>query len=362
VETSTRWIFFLQGGASCAGHVECRDRWCGRQGIYDASKMSSRFIDAAAIGGTGILNGVARNPYHDANVVFFYYCSSDQWTGQRSDVVLADEGGRDAYRLHFRGHSIIEAALARLRQGGATSDDGVVTLPDLDDAREILWTGVSAGGAGATHHLDWFAAQFDADQTRVSGVIDAGFGPPFDQFDADTAAAFRAYVRNRYEETWSPRYGAFLDTSCVAHPANQGENAWRCSDPTYVKLNHVTTRFFQRLDLRDAVGSRGAISLGATLEAYAAGAAHALERLAGVAQTGHEGGGVTVTPGAYGPNCTQHVAITDGAFFFQSTVEDADGRPSTFVGALSRWLGGQMVSVIDAPDVAQSTSVCGPRD
>ena len=68
-------------------------------------------------------------------------------------------------------------------------------------------------------------------------------------------------------------------------------------------------------------------------------------------------------PGVYGPNCTQHVGITNNQFFLQTTVEDTNGEALTFAAALGRWSAGEDVEAIDSPITAERNSVCAdPTD
>jgi len=323
--------------------------------------MSSRFTPES-IGGRGIMADSEDNPAQDANQVYVYYCSSDSWVGRKSSAVLTSADGVDEMSMHFRGHSILEAMVDTLMTASAASDDGIETLPNLADATAVLWTGVSAGSNGATQHMDWFAAKFDPEQTRVAGVFDAGFGPEFSEYEPDVGDAFTAYSEARWSTVWTPHFDAFVDESCAAHPANQGDNAYQCGSSINLKLNHITTPFFQRLDIRDSVGSQGPISLGATMGQYAHGSIATLTALTSITTTALEADQITVTPGVYGPNCKQHVAITNNKFFMQTTVDDDDGVPQSFASALDAWLAGETVFAVDEQPAATSTCAATTED
>ena len=100
-----RWVFHLQGGGGCSNHEECKDRWCGDQGVYDAAKMSSRWA-RTQIGSPGLFKREAGNPPGQWNQVFVYYCTSDNWLGQETIDLVGENG--DTYSLHARGHDILE--------------------------------------------------------------------------------------------------------------------------------------------------------------------------------------------------------------------------------------------------------------
>ena len=186
---NNEWIFHLQGGGSCDDYEECRIRWCGEEN-YDAAKMSSRWTPDG-IQGHGIFSNSPDNSFAGANQVFLYYCSSDTWAGQKSESVVTNrDDPNQQYTLNFHGHTIVEATLQILR-AGATSDDGQVTMPDLNDATDILFTGTSGGSAGVTNNIDWLASQLDPAQTTLHAVMDANFPPAGTDYSDEQ-------VRNNY--------------------------------------------------------------------------------------------------------------------------------------------------------------------
>lgn len=356
-----RWVFHVQGGGGCGDHKSCTDRWCGDQGIYDGSKMSSSWAPET-IGGKGILQISDDNPFADANHVFLYYCSSDSWVGRKSGAVLEPREGEDGepLTLHFRGHTIIEGAVDALF-AGATSDDGAVELPTLDTASEVLWTGVSAGSGGAQYNADWFASHFDPSQTSVYGVFDAGFRPvPQAMPDASFAEALQAQAKARYDEVSLPLYDAFLDQSCLdAQP--EGE-AWRCLDATSVLLDHVTTPFFLRTDLRDPVSSEGFMALGPGLAAFAQASLMTLPLIHAADESAAEAAAYVRKPGIYAPSCKQHVAITNNAYFGATTLQGPEGGAHTFSSALAAWLAGEDVYLTDTHPPSRSDCSAAPPD
>jgi hypothetical protein len=181
-----------------------------------------------------------------------------------------------------------------------------------------------------------------------------------DDFPDDVREARTAYAKWRYQEVWAREFDAFLDQSCVDHPNNQGEEAWKCSSTSHVKFNHITTPFFQRLDLRDAVGLRGYVSAGGSAADYAIGSASALEQLRDISASAAEAAKIDFVPGVYGPNCTQHVGTSNNRFFLQTTVDDRNGNPRTFAEAVTQWLLGEQVDIIDDPNPEEKTSRCAP--
>ncbi len=349
-----RWVFFIQGGGGCGDFENCMRRWCGLHPVYTAAKMSTLWAHDS-IAGQGIFNR-AESPLAAANLVYFYYCSSDSWTGTRSNAVLSSEVDPDqTYSLHFRGHRILEAALDMLLAGGVTSDNGEETVPPLSTATEILFTGTSAGANGARDHVDWFAAQFDPSQTTVRAVFDAAFPPSTEAFDdpaivaaIDASAEAGAVLR-------AELYHAFWDESCV-QTLGGTDDWWRCASGTYVGLNHVTTPFFQRMDITDPLPSGAMMdAFGVPLDVFAAATIDSLAMLPDIGTNAAEAGQIDYVPGVYGPNCSQHVALTTNSYFLMSTVDDDSGIPRTFDEALRARLAGTDVFVVDQHPAASST-------
>lgn len=347
-EFRDRWVFHLQGGGGCGSFEACHARWCSEEDTtrYSAGKMSSRWV-GEGMNDTGIFLRDPRNPFGDANQVFVYYCSSDVWSGTRSDVVVTSEDGARSYSLHFRGHDIVRAVLAEL-----ASDDATETLPPLDDASLVLLTGTSAGQAGVLYNLDDLAAELPG--ARVLGVFDAG-DPYFGDFRPELADMARAYLREGYHSgTATPiLWGSFLDASCLA-ALGGGDDEFLCFNTAYVKANHVTTPFFQRLDLRDEAEIGDYMAFGATTEEFAESVRTFLMRLTTLETTAAEAASITRTPGVYGPNCRQHVALTLTPWFGVATIEDASGMDVSFGQALGRWIMGEDIAIIDTHPATSS--------
>jgi hypothetical protein len=345
-----QWVFYLQGGSSCGTVEACTTRYCGTE-KYTKAKMSSIWTPLAAnTDGQGLLDRNGENPYGAANLVLLYYCSSDQWMGRRVDSVLVDpEDPSDTFRLHFRGHAIIEAALDRLLAGPVTSEDGLATVPSLDSATLVLWTGTSAGGNGAEQNLDYVAERLAPNGTQVRGVFDANLPPqPSDLGDETAEEVFEAYDRDvAWPEIQAGAWDAYVDQSCLA--GHDAAEAWRCGQNEHVVLNHVVTPFFVRQDLHDRSAGGRYLEAGGTPAQVAEAFRRTLVRIPDIADHAEEAAAITVTPGVYGPNCGQHVALSNQVWFEEATVADV-----SFRGALSAWLLGQEVALVDSQPATAS--------
>lgn len=354
---SDQWVFYLQGGHNCGGFGECVVRYCGTQ-KYTKAKMSSRWTPMVAnTDQQGLFDRDGVNPFGNANAVLLYYCSSDHWLGTRSDTVLTNpEDASQQYRLHFRGHTIVEAALDQLLAGPVTSDDGQASLPSLAAATQVLWTGASAGAAGAEHQADYVRERLGANGTVVRAAFDANFPPRSVDLDPAIAAATDGMLRDlRWPTTYVSYWGAWVDQTCqAAHP---GADAWLCGDQNHVVMNHITTPFIARQDLTDRVIGERYLNAGATQDQLATWWQPGLSALRNIQSTAEET--ITFRPGVYGPNCGQHVALTSKDFFQVATVETPAADLLTWRGAILAWLTAPPDTTIEAIDsVSAMLSTC----
>ncbi len=352
----TRWVLYLEGGGSCTDVEGCAERWCGSS-FHTAAKMSSLWAHDA-IAGWGIFD-LSQSTLADSILVYLYYCSSDEWWGQRSNAVLAsDTDPNMTYTLHFRGHRILEEALNMLLAGSVTSDSGTQVIPPLSTATEVLFTGSSGGANGARLNVDWVASHFDPTQTTLRAVFDAGLSPVPDVL-VDPADAVILEDRTQLEaEVKQDLYRPFWDESCI-QALGGGPNWWRCVNGGYTSLNHITTPFFQRMDITDPRPAGSFIPLlGSTLDEFADGVIASLMLLPNIDTTASEAGQISFVPGVFGSNCGQHTALTSSNYFLVHTVDDGNGIPRTFDEALRAWLGGSSIFIVD--DHPAQSSTCTP--
>lgn len=346
-EAANDWVFHLQGGGTCVG-ADCADRWCDRN-----EKMTST-ATPPGMTGKGIMRRSPRNALGDANQVFLYYCSSDNWAGTARDAeVVADPPG-NGFRLDFLGAAIVDSALSAL-EAGVSSDDGTVILPALGGAGRAIWTGTSAGCQGVANTADRFAVRAEALGLTPWVVCDANTGPV--AADLPPGDALDAVLVRRQERfaLSSAHANPSRDESCVAE---QAENPWLCEWSGHVLANHVTEApLFLRMSLADGTISDGYLAAGFTIAEFATGVRSALLRAA----TG-EGLEAPAQPIAvYGPGCTQHVGLTNDAWFFDATI-DVDGTPLSLHDAIVEWLDGGTVTAVDTAPPTLSTCVATTDD
>jgi hypothetical protein len=173
---SARWVIHLQGGGWCDDvSVQCRWRAeCALDSghaLFHGVSMKDRALSPLA--GRGVLSGDLRvNPgLADANHVFAFYCSSDFWSGTRSEPVDTSASRELWGRWHFAGRHHVAALIATLQQRYGLDDD--------DDRTFVVLTGTSAGGVGVVANAEYVAARVprSAAAGRLRLIVDAGTYP-----------------------------------------------------------------------------------------------------------------------------------------------------------------------------------------
>lgn len=384
-----KWVIHLQGGGGCRDYESCQQRWCGQQGAlpYTANKMSSDWdgdgvpdlLDHAQAGGMASTN--PNNNFATWTHVFAYYCSSDSWQGDAQDVTYTD--GVDSFTLDARGHRILVAMRRMLRKKNANPVWTAVdryTVPDLDDAKEIIFTGTSAGAKGAIMNVDWFLRPFDVKKTFVldanMDISDTTLINNAIWVDTDNDGVgddlYYSYRIGMYNDMWDVggyfnEINAFVDESCRNFYEPLGRMD-RCSQiSTLLRLNLggvplIETPTFVRFDLEDSVVRKfyvqqpnlmgvsmligGLAGTPVTVDDYAVLARETLLEL----YDDHD----SVT-GVIAPRCGQHVGLEDTYTFGVALTPDTDeafvppalviGTDSTVHDALWDWVnpGGTVV-------------------
>ncbi|MEO8096435.1 MAG: pectin acetylesterase-family hydrolase [Acidobacteriota bacterium] len=362
--SANRWTIHFLGGSSCDTYEECAARWCGI-GQWEGTLMTTKFD-----GGFRSVDGlVGQNPLNrlgDRNQVLLKYCSSDQWQGHKSDSVLRSEiDSSKAFSLNFQGATIANAALEALIQG-------VNGMPKLSDATDVLIGGDSAGATGARAHLDRFAARIKSanPNTRVRGQFEATFNPNFngkqgfpagDPNDGPYAIKTEAYNRIQVGQR-----NAQLDDSCVAaHPTA----AYLCADDAYLELNHITTPFFQIMDIQDPLMVEGLVDATiATPVQIAQGLVDQIGSLANIRTTAVEKAAITIVPGAVARNCAVHVTYGDDDGFLGRKLRTGPGGTTySYYEVLWNWLNGFSSSTVIAarppstPAIPATDTICDAK-
>ena len=342
-----KWVIYLEGGFSCNDFEGCRDRWCGENqpaADLNAQKMSSQWLPTT-IGGAGILHSAFPNgsTFSSWNHVLIHYCSSDRWSGRQGQATLTD--GASTAVINFRGRNIVRAVVLELMDAaGVTADDGHA-MPSLSDAATVLWTGTSAGGAGAVQSANSVRDAIAAASPNVDFrlIVDGAYAPSDPLWDA-TLAALAAAEFPTLQSTWNVQ----LDPACEAD--NPGAR-WTCTI-NEVLLNYVAFPFFVRQDLSDNVVVDALSTLvGATEVDVIAATVATLLALNGVANASYYG---SCTPAA------GHVWLTTALRYRLDALSLPSPPGATNMdAALAEWLAtGGPVTWYDVP--LPATGLCPP--
>jgi hypothetical protein len=195
---SAIWNIHLQGGGLCYDLDSCGQRAETRSTLMSASEGP----DLRESNGIQSISAQDNPDFYNANHVYVHYCSSDLWSGNRE--ASAETGGRP-----FQGLNIFRAVIADLM------DPALTAAPNLADAKFVLFSGSSAGGAGVLVHLDWLAAQLP--NADVRGVDDAGWFLDSEPFEASLPTPRE--VLNTGYKFWN----GTVDESCAAgHAGDEG--------------------------------------------------------------------------------------------------------------------------------------------
>ncbi|HXI11157.1 MAG TPA: pectin acetylesterase-family hydrolase [Thermoanaerobaculia bacterium] len=385
-EDRDKWVIFLQGGGGCGSGQECANRWCSAGTNFGMDKMSTS-LSKPGINGTGIFDRRESNRFGTWNHVLIYYCSSDNWAGNKLNRLSASNSSGTAvdFDIHFRGSKIIEAVVDTLRKtsGGRVRSvkAGLSTtplLPDLDEATEVLFGGSSAGGGGVRNNTDKLGGILRANNIRCSGTsacpliyraaVDASFGPDSSKLDFSTSSfcasdprqcSYEGVFNTRYISTVVDTWGSERDQSCMAwHQTNAPGTEWRCSDGEHLFAHHLSSELFARQDLQDQLisgnfveaGLGSALNFGRLMESD-------LRNFPTIFSRAEEGptsaGGRPVA--VFGPQCGDHESFTSNRAFFNVKVTQ-NAVPYSFHDVLWNWWSGASPQVV----IRSFTGKAGP--
>ncbi|XP_035516701.1 carboxylesterase notum2 [Morone saxatilis] len=168
---SRRWLLFLEGGWCCHSRETCDSRY------QNIPRLMSSSGWPRTKRGTGILSSQAEeNPHwHNANIVFIPYCSSDVWsgTGPAPTPPPRPRQGREKERdrttnateYTFMGSLIIREVIKDLIPKG------------IKLAKVVMLSGTSAGGTGVLLNIERVASQLEqlGAEAQVRGLVDSGW-------------------------------------------------------------------------------------------------------------------------------------------------------------------------------------------
>ena len=151
-EESSKWVLYLQGGGECDNQEDCYSK-------LDSDLGSSKYFKANYTDSSSWYWASSYCPYNPMfcgwNHVNVPYCSQDLYSGTKTMK------SADTWDLYFSGHLILEAIFDSLDKEG------------LKEAKEIILTGVSAGGLGTFINIDYVAERYP--DAKVTAATIAGF-------------------------------------------------------------------------------------------------------------------------------------------------------------------------------------------
>jgi hypothetical protein len=235
-----RWLIYLEGGGECADAEHCQTRYTTTRAYMTSEGSNDGAVFDGALEGIKSTNPSINPDFYDVNLVQVRYCSSDLWSGDTEGNEALPTS--DMARWHFRGRSIVEAVLEDLREHG------------LDDAREVLLAGSSAGGVGVVHRADDVAARLPA-SARFLALADAGFFIDYPSFDPATSLESTDVPTERQLELTSGvvAWGGGGDADCEAAASGLTARVLCRSVFDVVHGGHVETRLFFRQSELDAI-------------------------------------------------------------------------------------------------------------
>ena len=388
-----RWVIQLQGGGSCGSPEECAQRWCGVDTNYGMTQMSASFSPQRGINGRGILGrssesaDVVSNPHDGYNHVYVHYCSSDSWQGTLRDSTVEFDHPVTSVptrmRAHFLGSRILDGVIGTLRRDGVPALGYVnagqtTTMPDLDDADEVLVAGASGGGAGVINNLDRLRDALRATNSKCAGnacplvfrgLIDSIFAVSVLDLDFSTRPGCvdfgictpEAVLKTEKSSGQGLLWRARLDQSCVDLLTPLGTD-WKCYDDTYVVQNHLTTPYFIRMGLTDENVGGKQIESGLNLPgqppfttlSWALKVRADLLALSSIRSTAVEKSAITTVPGVYGPACSDHETLSDNPNTYQVSVR-VNNQSWKFFDVWNKWVQGAEPSSIVSSTTTDAT-------
>jgi len=182
--TSKDVVVFFQGGNACFNVVSCAST-ANTDGYGEVKLASEEALDYPIFD-----RNDANNPLKDYSYVFVPYCTGDVHAGERADVKIGNK------TWQFHGYTNVSKFLERI-------------VPTFEGAKNVMVTGVSAGGFGAAYNYDQIATAFGPG-VDVALIDDSG--PPMSE------EFVPACLQKFFVETWG------LDGTLPADCADCGTN------------------------------------------------------------------------------------------------------------------------------------------
>lgn len=223
---SDKWVLHLQGGYWCYDFESCAKRATHDSHLTTSTKWPKSYHMQGLFS-----TNQSENNFHDWNVVYLPYCSSDGWAGQHTGVSTPDtfNGGAQPWNWHFQGKAIIAGVIQTVTKKYQKSGP----------PSSVLFSGCSAGAQGVINNLDYASGLLHkimgVKQDNIHGLADAGWFQ-----DSQPLHVFTVPFR-RTIQVAIPLWEAQFDDSCQY--ANPGSLQWRCFFSEYA-YQYIETPLF----------------------------------------------------------------------------------------------------------------------
>jgi len=195
------WVIYLEGGGFCYDETSCTDRVKNSPGLTSSKNYPNQ------IQGTGMFStSPTENPrWFDAHHVYIKYCSSDSFSGNNSNSILG---------WKFMGSHIARSVFHHL-----------LTKYHLNVAREIIFSGTSAGAEGLFPNIDAIRAMVSR-SVRMLGVIDSGWFMDYEPFRQQNCKTLGQCTEQEALKRGVPLWQPILDKDCDAQKPT--DSKWEC--------------------------------------------------------------------------------------------------------------------------------------
>ena len=212
---SKNWVIYLEGGGMCEDNAKS---CVGRPSTHTStSSQADRSIFESARGGIFSTDSSKNSQFHDANLVFAHYCSSDGWSGATAErrPVSADING-----WYFSGKHNVRETVRILKQRYG--------LDDNDSSTKVLFAGGSAGGDGVYVNAEDVKNLLSGTASRglLKLVADGSWINNFDDsnYRPGTSGDPLYVVAEKAYAFW----GSSLNSICENSMASAGKNVAKC--------------------------------------------------------------------------------------------------------------------------------------
>ena len=211
----TKWVLYFKGGGWCYDEDSCASR------AYTELGSAAFFPETFSFGGIMDPDADANPTFHDFNRVVLWYCDGASFSGDRTEPLSWPDPKHAGSNmtLYFRGKRVLNYMMETLR-----SEYG------LDQAKEIVVGGGSAGGLSTYLHVDYIAEEFSG--AKVRGVPVSGFF--LDHVNYEGEAVYPDHMKYSYD-----MQNASVNSACVASE----ELPWKCMLANF-SYHHTVTPMF----------------------------------------------------------------------------------------------------------------------